>query len=433
MNSTRDLERLVADYYATVPPSSAPAEMYAAVLGAVDRTSQRHRWTDDPSSVRGRVGIAAILVAAVLVVAIGAIWWRAMVWQGPATPPDAPQTWSPERLAQDWPMPVRVEPGGDPLVIEMDPAGGFPDPLGDLGPGRPAWLDIVNLTGGSGYTPAFGVEIAGALPIPIRHPAEQWIAYGIVLDVDEDGVADVRIGMDNLPDGHRAWRTDLMAGETLAKAGPPYGLVGRRAWHGELDDPTLYGPGRIALDTYYPGDMGSAPLRGVLRYTMQPGERPVRYYAWASMIEDGRVVATDYAPDAGWLTPGPQPDVGLIGPTWSVQSWTVGDRRMPMPYDGATPTYAFVQFTTDGRVVTDAAYGPGRVEGDVVVEGDAVRITGFERRSAPCGGVTAGIDVVIQDVLLAPGLVYEIRGATLDLSSTAGSLRLIAEDAPLPD
>ena len=30
------------------------------------------------------------------------------------------------------------------------------------------------------------------------------------------------------------------------------------------------------------------------------------FYAWASVIVDGRVVATDYAPDAGWLvaTPG---------------------------------------------------------------------------------------------------------------------------------
>src|SRR5687767_9262618 len=28
---------------------------------------------------------------------------------------------------------------------------------------------------------------------------------------------------------------------------------------------------------------------------------PGRFYVWASVIEDGRVVATDYAPDIGWL------------------------------------------------------------------------------------------------------------------------------------
>jgi hypothetical protein len=33
------------------------------------------------------------------------------------------------------------------------------------------------------------------------------------------------------------------------------------------------------------------------------GGLPHRFYAWASVIKDGRVVATDYAPDVGWLDP----------------------------------------------------------------------------------------------------------------------------------
>ena len=33
-------------------------------------------------------------------------------------------------------------------------------------------------------------------------------------------------------------------------------------------------------------------------------------YAWASVIQDGRVVATDYAPDAGWLLPSPDAKPG---------------------------------------------------------------------------------------------------------------------------
>jgi len=33
------------------------------------------------------------------------------------------------------------------------------------------------------------------------------------------------------------------------------------------------------------------------------GGVPRRFYVWASVIQDGRVVATDYAPDAGWLVP----------------------------------------------------------------------------------------------------------------------------------
>ena len=31
----------------------------------------------------------------------------------------------------------------------------------------------------------------------------------------------------------------------------------------------------------------------------------VPFYVWASVIKDGRVVATDYAPDVGWLLPSP--------------------------------------------------------------------------------------------------------------------------------
>ena len=36
----------------------------------------------------------------------------------------------------------------------------------------------------------------------------------------------------------------------------------------------------------------------------------VPFYAWASVIVDGRVVATDYAPDTGWLLPSPGANPG---------------------------------------------------------------------------------------------------------------------------
>jgi hypothetical protein len=32
-------------------------------------------------------------------------------------------------------------------------------------------------------------------------------------------------------------------------------------------------------------------------------DQPVfHFYVWASVIVDGQIVATDYAPDAGWIT-----------------------------------------------------------------------------------------------------------------------------------
>ena len=34
----------------------------------------------------------------------------------------------------------------------------------------------------------------------------------------------------------------------------------------------------------------------------------VRVYVWASAIVDGKIVATDYAPDVGWIEMPPQAD-----------------------------------------------------------------------------------------------------------------------------
>ena len=90
---------------------------------------------------------------------------------------------------------------------------------------------------------------------------------------------------------HRVWVTDLHSGRTEAAAGPPYGPV--------------------VGDSFYPagGDFG---VRIGIFGPGRPGQLPksddqlatdVHFYAWASVIEDGRVVATDYAPDAGWLDP----------------------------------------------------------------------------------------------------------------------------------
>ena len=50
------------------------------------------------------------------------------------------------------------------------------------------------------------------------------------------------------------------------------------------------------------------------------------FYTWASVIVNGRVVATDYAPDAGWLvaTPGARPGgTFLLGDPFPHLSMTV--------------------------------------------------------------------------------------------------------------
>ena len=131
------------------------------------------------------------------------------------------------------------------------------------------------------------INLAADFPIDRPDPADQWIAYGLVLDTDADGVPDVRFGIDNIPfdlvgQAHRAWRTDLHTGLTTAAVGPPYGHLG---------DTYFY--------TFYPGERSLSLARFGL--VLRPDEERFRFYAWASMIEDGRVVSTDYAPDHEWL------------------------------------------------------------------------------------------------------------------------------------
>jgi hypothetical protein len=195
-----------------------------------------------------------------------------------ASPSPVSLTWSPASLEKDWPAPVREEPVGAPVTVRFQQGPEdrqYTDPTGDIGSAARPWSDIVMVRrGGESH-----VDLAGPVPSPVPDPAESWIAYGLVLDRDGDGVADVRLGVDNLPagGGHRAWRTDLSTGRTEWAAGPPYGYVGD-----------------VFFDTFYPGDGGDT-------MSWLGGNVGRRFHAWASVIEDGRVVATDYAPDSGWL------------------------------------------------------------------------------------------------------------------------------------
>ncbi len=139
-------------------------------------------------------------------------------------------------------------------------------------------------------------------------PTEQWIAYGLVADDDGDGVADRRFGMDNVPIDatghwlHRTWITDLHTGQTVSSDRPDDDCE-------NVPEPLCRDA--ISLVTSFPGRGGeqdglsAAMLRvgGETTGGATFGGLPERFYAWASVIQDGRVVATDYAPDAGWLAP----------------------------------------------------------------------------------------------------------------------------------
>jgi hypothetical protein len=400
MSPNRDLERRLSDSYATEAPPRAPDWVLGSVLATIDITPQRRALIRVPWRFPNMNSFAKLAVAAVAVIAVGAVGLtvlrpgQAYVAGGPdvrgpdargpdaVTPTPGSLIWTPEHLVQDWPAPVRPEPLISAPVMQMglgddarwDPSEGrwepfeYADAIGDVGGHDVAWLDIREVHLGSGGIASFGLKLAGDIPRPLPNPAERWIAYGVVLDSNGDATADVRIGIDNMAGSqHRAWRTDLASGQTSASAGPPYGWVGENLADG--------GTGRVGLDTWYPGEEESSASRATLRYSPRPDEAAFRFYAWASLIEEGRILATDYAPDVGWLEEGDQPELSLVGPVWVLGSEFTRE-------DGSFTLDQTLTFTSDGRLSIDAGCNLG--VGNVTAEPGTLRVSDLVLTEVPC-------------------------------------------------
>ena len=208
--------------------------------------------------------------------------------------PAGPLAWSQASLKQDWPAPARPEPSGGASIQPM-PLG-YIDPTGDTGSDVDPWVDIRTVIGD---TFAVHLKLVSNQP-PLVDPTEQWIAYGVVVDEDRDGVPDWRYGIDNMPgnaegDRHlRGWRTNLHTGRT----------------DDEFPADFHYPPGRPYsagdVDLRFGGNTEVAGKGGVA-WGIQ---LDMPFYTWASVIVNGRVVATDYAPDTGWLVATPDAKPG---------------------------------------------------------------------------------------------------------------------------
>ncbi len=254
------------------------------------------------------------------------------------SPAATPLIWTKASLKEDWPAPVRTEPTGPATIVPISDR--YQDPTSDTESGAFPWTDIHVI--GFGHNNAVVVYVPGA---PNVDPTEQWIAYGVVVDDDGDGVADRRFGMDNIPGPaaelpHRAWITDLHTGRTESSVlnsldyfESPQGIVKTPmvgdtffgasfpARQTETDKGPSCSPARHAGPSHpygnpppwmrglAPGELefgGGGDVAGSAVQKQKPDTRPARFYAWASVIVDGRVMATDFAPDAGWLHPSPK-------------------------------------------------------------------------------------------------------------------------------
>ena len=250
---------------------------------------------------------------------------------GHPSEPIGPLAWTPENMNEDWPAPVRPEPAGGGSVQPMPLT--YLDPTGDNESTAFPCADIRAVMGSTGE-----VHLKLDSGQPVVDPAETWIAYGIVVDDDRDGVPDWRYGIDNIPadavdDGppSRGWRTNLDTGQT--DAGPEHSEMVRRNGGG--------------FKSAYPSlsDDAAFLFGGALTTTQGLQEwgfeLDMPFYTWASVIVNGRVVATDFAPDAGWLVatrgawPGgtllladPFPDLSMTVPEGWTTSFFEGEGRL---------------------------------------------------------------------------------------------------------
>ena len=220
----------------------------------------------------------------------------------------APIVWAPSSLGDDWPAPVRTEPAGRPILVPIpNPGGQQADPAGDTGSDAEPWGDISNVVL---YGDGLDIDFVSGPTVDGVDPRQVWFGRGLVVDADGDGVADWRYGIDNVPvgtpshcDGSRYttrwWRTDLHTGRTDWQvcyhlvAPAPDGVPPAAPGSGTLIFRSATGIGTARARLFFSGNdtpagASAAPL-------------PNRFYAWASVIQDGRVVATDYAPNTGWI------------------------------------------------------------------------------------------------------------------------------------
>jgi hypothetical protein len=270
---------------------------------------------------------------------------------------------------------------------------------------------------------------------PVVDPADAWIAYGVVTDDDRDGVPDWRYGIDNIPADaaekgppNRGWRTNLHTGQT--EAGPEHG------------DPVWWNGGGFKAG--YPRRSNASFRFGdIVETTTGPAgwgfELNMPFYAWASVIVNGRVVATDYAPDSGWLvatpgaTPGgtfllgdPYPNLSMAVPEgWTVSSgshWTrigggvlrritCGDLPRDYPpdtsYDADCASIRFGVIDNWEEVCAQASEPPigstfddlvTYVEGSPSIVAENVMVDGYRGMHLRGDGCGSGADVWILDV-----------------------------------
>ncbi|WP_431473408.1 hypothetical protein [Ornithinimicrobium sp. W1665] len=129
------------------------------------------------------------------------------------------------------------------------------------------------------------LDLAG-LPTDVGSVPEREVEYGVVVDRDGDLVADCEFGISTVTEGQgqfRVWAVRLADGRIDEHVAPP--SMGPFEFFHPLEglEPQMYFQFGNPVPECYSASQG------------------MYFYTWAATLEDGEVVAVDYAPDAAWL------------------------------------------------------------------------------------------------------------------------------------
>lgn len=211
---------------------------------------------------------------------------------GPVPAPSGEVAWHEDSRFEDWPGGVRPEAVGDSFDVSTTILGPenrlrYLDEGGEALTDAP-WVDLTYIDLQQSFVGTDGVSIriqlAGGGAAPELDPRQRWIGYGVVIDLDGDGIGDRRVGMDNARTlgTRREWVSDLGTGEVVVNPGG-FGYAGLNTW----------------FDTSYAGEGGRTDTARLI-VGQGCGQRGLRFYVWASTIEGGHVV-NDYLPSRGWI------------------------------------------------------------------------------------------------------------------------------------
>jgi heat shock protein HslJ len=112
------------------------------------------------------------------------------------------------------------------------------------------------------------------------------------------------------------------------------------------------------------------------------------------------------------------PDLPLVGPTWTVNSIVAGDAVSSIP-DGVIATLTFGQ---DGQVAV--ATGCNRGSGMYALEGSRMHIVELVTTKMACDGARGQMEAAVRTVLGAENLTYAIEAGSLTLQAGAQGLVL---------